>query len=75
METRKRQKVIIPPDVKCKECGSKNLCGTGKNEWRRNPFSEYPPRVQCQRYKCNDCGAVFVDPKNGGIINNGNGDN
>ena len=70
-----KRTVVIPEGVKCPDCGSVELRGSGRNEWRNNPAykqgGKQPKRVQCQRFKCCDCGRIFIDKEKGIISDNG----
>ena len=70
-----KRTIEIPEGVKCPDCGGTNLVGSGRNEWRVNrawkPGSEFPKRNQYQRFKCCDCGRIFIDKEKGIISDNG----
>jgi len=59
----RKRVIIIPPNVKCTECGSKNLTGRG-TDWRVNPYGDNPKRIKVPCYQCEDCGKIFVDGEN-----------
>ena len=55
-----RNKVDIPEDVVCTDCGSNELRGAGE-DFRKNPNGTNPKRYPVQRYKCKKCGLIFID--------------
>jgi DNA-directed RNA polymerase subunit RPC12/RpoP len=52
--------IIIPKGLRCKQCGSGDLRGAGK-EWKVNPDGDNPPKIKIQKYKCAKCGYIFLD--------------
>ena len=55
-----KRRIVIPEGVKCTDCGSMNLTGRG-TDWRNNPYSDNPPRILVQLFRCKDCGKIFAD--------------